>query len=233
VRLAPPEIRRLFNSISPHYDLLNSLLSLGQHRRWKRLAAALAQVSPGGSAADFASGTGDIALALAAGGARVVALDFSSEMVARGRRRAAGKAICYVLGDALQAPLPDRAFDAATTGFTLRNVASRARLLAEMVRVVRPGGWVVMLETSQPPSRLIGWLYRCYLRGAVVLAFPFSRGHAYRYLARSAIAFPGPETIAAELRAAGLQNVGYRRLLLGTVAVHVGRVGEEPGGRPA
>jgi demethylmenaquinone methyltransferase/2-methoxy-6-polyprenyl-1,4-benzoquinol methylase len=233
----------MFDRIAGRYDLLNSLISLGQHRRWKRLAAAAASLRPGEFALDVATGSGDIALALADGGARVIGLDFAPAMLSLGRRRADGRPVWFVRGDALRLPFPDGAFAAATIGFTLRNLTSRARLFAELARVTRPGGRVVVLETSQPPCALLRALYHGHLRAAASLAPLLSDRAAYRHLARTATAFPRAEEIADELRAAGLRNVSFRRLLLGTVAVHVGEVagdttagesgppGREPGGR--
>jgi demethylmenaquinone methyltransferase / 2-methoxy-6-polyprenyl-1,4-benzoquinol methylase len=217
----------MFSRIAPRYDLLNSLLSLGQHHRWAHLAAAAAGVGEDDLVLDVAAGTGELSLALTARGARVVALDFAPPMIAAGRARTQGRAVHYVQGDALALPFPDATFAAATIGFTLRNVASRAQLFSEMTRVVRPGGYVVSLETSQPPSRLLRAAYHAYLSAAACLTPLLSEGPAYRYFARSVAAFAEAEAIADELSAAGLQEVSYRHLLTGVVALHVGRVGED------
>jgi demethylmenaquinone methyltransferase/2-methoxy-6-polyprenyl-1,4-benzoquinol methylase len=224
VTVSPAEIRRMFDRIARRYDLVNSLISLGLHKGWKRLVAEAAQVPSGGLALDVCAGTGDIAVSLARKGARVVALDFSSPMMAVGRRRAAGLPVAHVRGDALLLPFPDNAFDAATIGFSLRNLISRARLFAEMARVVRPGGWLVSLETSQPPNRLIRRLYHLYLGLAITCASLIAEGAAYRYLAGTIIGFPPAEAVAKELREAGLVEVRIRRLFFGAVAVHYGQV---------
>lgn len=220
----PAQVRQMFDRIARHYDLINFLISLGQQRRWKRLVAELAQVPPGGLALDVCAGTGDIARALARRGARVVALDFSPEMMAVGMRRAAGLPISFVQGDALALPFPGNAFEAATIGFSLRNVASRAQLFAEMSRVVRPGGWIVVLETSQPPIRAVRAIFRAHITLASFLAPLLTSGEAYRYLARTIVGFSAADAIAEEMRAAGMEEVTYRRLMFGAVAVHVGRV---------
>ena len=220
----PPAIRGLFDRIAGRYDLLNSLLSFGLHHHWKRIAAVAAAVPPGALALDVATGTGDIARALAARGAGAVGLDFSRPMLAVARRRTAGANTRFVLGDALRLPFPDDTFAAATIGFTLRNVASRPRLFSEMARVTGPGGRVLALETSQPPHHLVRAAYHAYLRAATAAAPLLSDGPAYRHLADSVIAFPGAEEIAEELRAAGLRNVQFRRLFLGVLAVHIGEV---------
>jgi demethylmenaquinone methyltransferase/2-methoxy-6-polyprenyl-1,4-benzoquinol methylase len=214
----------MFDRIAGRYDLVNSLISLGQHRRWKRLVAELAGVPAGGIALDVCAGTGDIAIALARRGARVVAVDFSWQMMAVGVRRAAGLPVSFVRGDALALPFRDGVFDAATIGFSLRNVASRARLFSEMARVVRPGGRIVALETSQPRPAVVRALFRAHITLVSFLAPLATSGAAYRYLVRTIIAFPGADAIADEMRAAGLAEVSYRRLMFGAVAVHVGRV---------
>lgn len=222
---APREqVRRMFGRIAGRYDLVNDLISLAQHRRWKRLAAQACRLSPGGRVLDVCAGTADIALAAAAHGARAVALDFSPEMVAIGVAKARGKPVAFVRGDALDLPFRDGSFDAAAVGFSLRNVASVPQLLREMRRVVRPGGRVVSLETSQPRCRAVRALYHLYLRCAVSLAPLVSEGPAYRYLAGTIFAFAGSEEIAALFRAAGLRDVGFTALALGAVALHVGRV---------
>jgi len=214
----------MFDRVARRYDLVNSLISVGLHRRWKRFAAAAARLPAGGLALDVCAGTGDIAISLARRGGRAVALDFAPEMIAVGRRRTAELAVRYVRADALLLPFPDHAFDAATIGFSLRNVASRAQLFAEMARVVKPGGRVVSLETSQPPSRLVRAAYRLYLVIMMVLAGIISDGSAYRHLAGTIATFPPAQVIADEMTAAGLEEVTFRRFLLGTVVVHAGIV---------
>ena len=214
----------MFDRIAQRYDLANSLISLGLHKRWKRLAAEAAQVGSGGIALDVCAGTGDIAVALARRTARVLAVDFSPEMMAIGRRRAAGLPVIHVGGDALFLPFSADTFDAATVGFSLRNVASRSQLFSEMKRVVHPGGRVVCLETSRPRGRLLGWLHRVYVGLAIACAGLIAEGAAYRYLAGTIIGFPTAEQIAEEMREAGLVEVQMRRLLLGAVALHCGKV---------
>lgn len=214
----------MFDRIAPRYDLVNSLLSLGQHRRWKARAARLCQVPPGGRALDVCAGTGDIALALSRLGAEVVALDFAPHMLARAQERRGRQRLALVQGDALALPFRDASFEAAAVGFSLRNVFSLPGLLAEMRRVVRPGGWVVSLETSQPSSRLVQRIYHQYLRLAVSFAPLLSVGSAYRYLAQTIFAFPPADEVAGLFRAAGLEEVSHQALLLGVVAIHRGRV---------
>ena len=213
----------MFDRIARRYDLVNSLISLGLHKHWKRITARAAQVKPGAAALDICAGTGDLAIALAHHGARVVALDFAPEMIALGRRRTRSLPISYVRGDALLLPFSDHTFDGATIGFSLRNVASRPQLFAEMARVVRPGGWVVSLETSQPSNRFLRLLHRLYLRAAVAAAGLISESAAYRYLAATTLSLPPTEVIAQEMREAGLVEVEVRTLLFGAAALHSGR----------
>jgi len=214
----------MFGRIAHRYDLLNFLISLGQNHRWKDRAAQACQVPPGGLALDVCAGTADIALALERRGARAAALDFAREMLTVGKRKARGRFVMFVQGDALALPFPDSTFEAAVVGFSLRNVASVLRLLCEMRRVVRPGGRVVSLETSQPPFRFVRALYRAYLKVAISLAPLLSEGSAYGYLAGSILTFPAAEEIADVFRAAGLREVSFQRLLFGVVAIHSGRV---------
>jgi len=215
----------MFSRISARYDLLNAFISLGLNRRWKDLTARACRVPSGGLALDVCAGSADIALALERRGARVVALDFSREMLLVARRKVRDRPIWIVEGDALQLPFPNRTFDAAAVGFSLRNIESLPRLLAEMARVVRPGGWVVSLETSQPPARALRLIYHAYLRLAISFTPLLSHGSAYRYLARSIFVFPPAEEIAQAFRAAGLRQVSFTRLLFGVVAIHRGQVG--------
>jgi len=220
---APEQVRRLFGRIAPRYDALNSLLSLGRHRAWKERAALACRVPAGGLALDVCAGTGDIALSLARRGARVIAVDFSRPMLHLARQKSAGLPISFVLANALALPFADGRFEAAVAGFSLRNVASVPRLLAEMARVVRPGGRVVSLETSQPRSRLVRLLYRVYLEAAIAAASLFSERAAYRYLLRTIVAFPPAHRVADLLRRAGLVEVTTHPLLLGAAALHTGR----------
>ncbi len=220
----------MFGRIAGRYDLLNSLISLGQHRRWKDLTALACRPASGRLVLDVCAGTADIAIAAARRGSKAVALDFSLPMLRLGRRKARGLPVAFVEADALRLPFCDDTFCAATIGFSLRNIAaptgdmaSIAALISELSRVVRPGGWVVSLETSQPPSRIARSAYHAYLRLAVALSPLLSEGGAYRYLLRTVTEFPPADRVADLFRAAGLRDVGYTHLLLGAAAVHTGR----------
>jgi demethylmenaquinone methyltransferase/2-methoxy-6-polyprenyl-1,4-benzoquinol methylase len=222
----------MFGRIAGRYDLLNTILSLGLHRRWKRQAAAACRLPPGGLLLDVCAGTADIAIAVGRLGGGAVALDFSRPMLDIGRRKARGLRVMFAEGDALSLPFRGDMFDAAAIGFSLRNLsapggdlAAVLRALREMARVVRTNGWVVALETSQPRARVARAAYHQYVRGAVAFAPLLSERAAYQHLLKTVVAFPGAEEVADLFRTAGLVDVSYTRMLLGAAALHVGRVG--------
>jgi len=223
-----PLIRAMFGRISGRYDLMNTLMTGGRHRAWRRLAVRQAQPA-GRRAIDVCCGTGDFALELARqGAAAVVGADFSREMLTLAARkaRAAGLSgrVHWQLADALGLPFPDSTFVCATSGFSLRNVDDVGRALREMTRVVAPGGRVVVLELTPVRSRLFGPVFRAYFRGLVPVVGGLLAGDraAYTYLPDSVLAFPRAEALADLMREAGLAEVGYRLLALGTVALHLG-----------
>lgn len=217
----------MFARIAGRYDLLNRSLSLGIDRRWRRAALRQAGPSRGRRVLDVCCGTGDLALAFEEEGARVVGVDFTPEMLARALpKQAPGASGVFVHGDALQLPVRDSAVDVCTVAFGIRNVADRRRALAEMARVVRPGGSVLVLEFTTPRSALFGGLYRFYFTrllpriGRVV-----SRDRdAYSYLPRTVLAWPDPDVFRREMEAVGLEDCGYRSLTRGVACLHWGRV---------
>jgi demethylmenaquinone methyltransferase / 2-methoxy-6-polyprenyl-1,4-benzoquinol methylase len=228
-RLPVDGVRQMFDRIAPRYDLLNRLMTGGSDRRWRRLAADVAALPDGGSALDSCTGTGDLALELARRvGPRgeVTALDFSPGMLdlARGKCAQAAAPVTVVQGDALDLPFPDGAFDAATVGFGIRNVDDLDHGIAEMARVVRPGGRVVILEITTPRRmrRFFGvWMDRVVPRLGGMVARDRA---AYTYLPASVRRFPAADELAARMAAAGLTDVKYRRLGGGIVALHHGTV---------
>ena len=216
-------VRAMFGRIARHYDRLNRLLSAGRDVAWRRLAADLASLAPGGLALDVATGTGDLAIELArrAPAGRVVGLDFSPPMLelAQVKVQRAGLA-----GRLEFLPFTEATFDAVTTGFSLRNVTSLPQLCAEMRRVVRPAGRVVCLEIARPEHPLVQRLYLAYFYRLAPLIGGLLSGdrQAYRYLPDSLTGLPSPEGFKALLEAAGLRQVHYRHLSLGAAAIHVG-----------
>jgi len=225
----PGEVAAMFDELAGRYDLLNDLLSAGQVRRWRRVVAGAVDARPGQRILDLAAGTGTSTVSFAASGAECVACDFSIGMLRAGIRRVRadgkGPQPAFVGGDALRLPFADEAFDAVTISFGLRNVVDPQRALAEMLRVTRPGGRLVICEFSRISNRPLRALYERYLARALpAVARRVSRNPvAYEYLAESIVDWPGQAELARVLHAAGWSAVKWRNLALGIVAVHVAR----------
>ncbi len=218
-RLPAEDVRRMFDRISPVYDLMNRVMTAGLDRRWRRATVA-AVVRPGDRVLDACCGTGDLAVAAERAGARVVGLDFSPAMLERARRKSAG--VEWVEGDVLALPFEDGAFDAATVGFGIRNVAELDDGLAELARVVRPGGRLGCLEITQPRGALRPFFRLWFDRIVPLLGRVLPGGAAYTYLPASVRRFPGPEDLAAALSRAGFEAVSWRLFGGGIVALHTG-----------
>ena len=229
------QVRAMFDRIAGVYDLLNTAMTAGLHHRWRARAADLARVGPGARVLDVATGTGDLALELArrvAPGGEVVGSDFSDNMLARARTKAQraagaspGAAVRFEWGDALELSYAEDSFDAATVGFGARNFADLARGLAEMTRVVRPGGRVVVLEFTTPTRLPLSLFFRVWFDRIVPLLGHLSRDPgAYNYLPNSVKRWPGPEMLAAGMERAGLGEIGYLLTAGGIVAIHTGTV---------
>ena len=225
-RLPAGEVRAMFDRIAPRYDLLNRAMTAGLDGRWRQAAATSA--AAGDRALDCCTGTGDLAFALAdrvTESGEVIGVDFSEEMLGRARAKAAGRpGIRFEHGDALALPFADDAFDAATVGFGIRNVDDLDAGLAEMARVVRPGGRVVILEITTP-ARMRRFYELWFDRVVPRLGRVLGRdGAAYSYLPASVRRFPEPPELAARMAAAGLGDVRWRTVAGGIVAIHHGRV---------
>ena len=224
--LPETQVRAMFDRIARVYDGMNSVMTAGMHHRWRRRAADQARVGEGDRALDVATGTGDLAIELSrrvGTAGEVVGLDFAESMLEIARRKAPG--IRFEQGNALELPYGDGEFAATTVGFGARNFADLGRGLAEMARVTRPGGRVVVLELTTPQRPPLSWFFRMWFDRAVpALGRLAGDPDAYSYLPSSVQRFPGPEALAAELAAVGLIEVGYILTAGGIVAIHSGTV---------
>jgi demethylmenaquinone methyltransferase/2-methoxy-6-polyprenyl-1,4-benzoquinol methylase len=229
--LAEPQVRAMFDRIAGIYDLINSVMTVGLHHQWRRRAADLAAVGPGDRVLDVATGTGDLAIELAARvgtAGEVVASDFSEEMLEHARKKAPD--LRFEWGNALELPYGDDEFAAATVGFGARNFSDLAQGLREMTRVVRPGGRVVILEITTPTRPPLSTFYRVWFDRLVPLIGKVAGdSDAYEYLPNSVKRFPGPHELAAEMERAGLEHIRYVLTAGGIIALHVGEK-RAPGG---
>jgi len=227
-------VQALFRRIAPRYDLVNDLQSFGLHRRWKRAVVDLASVQPGAKALDVCCGTGDLAKALARRGAEVVGLDFCQEMLEQARA-SAGTALnpVFLCGDAQELPFPNATFDVVTVGYGLRNLSDWRRGLAEMARVAKPGGRVLVLDFGKPDNRAWRAVYFSYLRLFVpVLGLVFCRdAAAYAYILESLKHYPAQHGVADHMRELGMRDVRIVSFLGGIMTINYGRAAW-PGPKP-
>ena len=210
----------MFDRIAPVYDVMNRVMTAGLDLRWRRIAAD-SVVRPGDRVLDACCGTGDLAVAAARAGGAVTGLDFSPRMLERARRKL--PSATWVEGDMLRLPFDGGAFDVVTVGFGVRNVADLEGGLAELRRVLVPGGRLAVLEITQPRG-LLAPFYRVWFDRIVPLLGKLLKGGAaYTYLPASVRRFPGPDQLAELLRSAGFADVEYRTFAGGIVALHTGR----------
>jgi demethylmenaquinone methyltransferase / 2-methoxy-6-polyprenyl-1,4-benzoquinol methylase len=215
----------MFDSIAPRYDLLNHLLSAGMDRRWRNTAIDALALPAGARVLDLCTGTADLALAATARvpGARVLGVDFSSEMLRRGLPKVANQPIQLVRGDAACIPAGSGSADAVTIGFGIRNVADPGAALLEIARVLRPGGRLAILEFGEPRIPGIRTLYRWYFQYLLPLIGRLVSKHqsAYSYLPASVGTFPPPPEFARRIAAAGFSQVEAVPLTFGIVYLYV------------
>jgi len=225
------DVAAMFDEIAPVYDRVNTLMTAGGDGRWRRAAAAATRLEPGGAALDVACGTGKLSASLAervGPFGRTVGVDLSPAMVALATQTYGDLIqLSFRVGNALELPFAAGEFDAATIAFGLRNLADFEAGFRELARVVRPNGRVVCLELSMPPQRGWGRIFRSMFgRLAPLMAGAFGHGATYRYLPSSLDGFPDAVVLAETMGRAGLVDVTFRRLALGAVALHTGRVAE-------
>jgi demethylmenaquinone methyltransferase/2-methoxy-6-polyprenyl-1,4-benzoquinol methylase len=216
----PHEVAAMFDDVADRYDLTNDVLSLGQDRLWRRAVVSAVDARPGQTVLDLAAGTGTSSEPFADVGARTVPCDFSLGMLRVGRRRRPD--LAFVAGDATALPYADASFDTVTISFGLRNVVRPERALAELLRVARPGGRLVVCEFSHPTWRPWRTVYTEYLMRALpaVARRVSSNPEAYVYLAESIRAWPDQQGLARVIEDAGWAGVQYRNLSGGIVALH-------------
>lgn len=225
-------VQDMFARIAGRYDVMNRLMTFGQDVTWRRYVIANAHLPVGGRLLDIATGTGEIALEGQAlvPGLQAVGGDFTIEMMQAGKQMPIRQMIQWTGADTLALPFPDNTFDAVTSGFLMRNVIDVRKAFAEQVRVTKPGGWIVVLESSPPKRNLLRPFILIHLNyiiptlGRVVVG----EADAYRYLPDSTQQFRDPDSLADAMREAGLVDIDYKLFMFGTIAVHAGRKPAKP-----
>lgn len=219
-------VQGVFTRIAPRYDLMNRLMSGGQDLRWRQEVIRKASLPAGGRLLDLGTGTGDLAQEALRQhpDSQVLAADFTLAMMQAGRSRP-GAVRDWTGADALRLPFPDASFDAVISGFLLRNVVDLQQALAEQRRVLKPGGWFVALDTTRPGSSLLSPFIHFHLHRVIPFLGWLLTGQrdAYTYLPDSTEHFLRAEELAARLAAAGFRDVGFRRRMFGTIAIHWAR----------
>jgi len=219
-------VQQMFGRIAHKYDVMNRLMTAGQDTRWRSLLIEKAQISKNSHVLDLGSGTGDIALEISKSipGAWALAADFTEPMMRVGKQRPGGNELDWCSNDALNLPYSKVTFDAVVSGFLMRNVSDLAKALSEQHRVLKPGGRIVILDTTRPPKNLLAPLINFHLNTIIPTLGNLIAGdsEAYTYLPDSTQGFLAAEQLAARMVDAGFINVGFKRLMFGTIALHWG-----------
>jgi demethylmenaquinone methyltransferase/2-methoxy-6-polyprenyl-1,4-benzoquinol methylase len=218
----PQQVAEMFDGVAKNYDKANDLLSFGSARIWRKKVAKLVNSQPGQKILDLAAGTGSSSIVFMREGVKVVAADFSKGMLEEGRKR--HPELEFVYADASALPFADKEFDTVTISFGIRNVEKIEVALAEMLRVLKPGGKLVVCEFSRIPNKQLHALYRFYLRNILptLSALVSKTPEAYSYLAESIDAWPSQQELVKIIESAGFESVSYINQTLGIVAIHSG-----------
>ncbi len=222
-------VQDMFGRIAERYNLMNRVMTFGQDMRWRRFVVKQAQIPRNGRLLDLATGTGDIAFEAAEmhPDAEVIGADFALPMMVVGKREPRGDTISWAQADALHLPFPDEYFNAVVSGYLVRNVIDISQTLREQLRVLKPGGRIVVLDTSPPPNNLLKPFILIHLNYVIPILGRLIGGQAaadaYKYLPESTQSFKTPDELVALMQAAGYQNVSYKTFMFGTMAVHWGQ----------
>ena len=218
----PQQVAEMFDGVAKNYDKANDLLSFGSARIWRKKVAKLVNSQPGQTILDLAAGTGSSSIVFLREGVKVVAADFSNGMLEEGRKR--HPELEFVFADASSLPFADQEFDTVTISFGIRNVEKTEVALSEMLRVLKPGGKLVVCEFSRIPNKLMHSVYRFYLRNVLprLSALVSKTPDAYSYLAESIDAWPSQQELVKIIEAAGFESVSYLNQTFGIVAIHSG-----------
>jgi len=219
-------VQDMFTRIAHRYDLMNRIMTFGQDQRWRKDVIRRARISPGSRVLDLGTGTGDLAMEILVRHpeSKPLATDFTIEMMRVGQVRPAGKALDWCGADALHLPYGSETFDAVVSGFLMRNVSDLPGVLLEQRRVLRLGGRIVILDTTRPPENILAPLIRFHLNTVIPMLGGLIAGdsEAYTYLPDSTQGFLRAETLVARLSEAGFREIGFKRVMFGTVAIHWG-----------
>lgn len=227
--ISADENRAMFDRIAKNYDAANRAISMGMDRRWRRETIALLRPFRGGRYLDIGTGTGDLVFEMLDQSANVLidGIDPSEQMLEIARRKATrrgvGDAVSFFPADALDLPMESETYDGIVSGFCLRNIERRQKALEEMLRVLKPGGMLMVLEATRPESPLVRLVYHLYTPLVPIIGRMLGGGSAYKYLVDSIGDFPAPGTVTDMFSAAGFSGVQFKPLTFGTVCIFSGK----------